>query len=296
MTNQTVNSFTQNYKQPSIRIPADDCIHLFVKHYVGQARGFSWLVSAVLPIHHLNSYRISELEQARIASLKQLFFTLQPGVEGMSQEDIDASARINQKLEPGGVDILPMGVTPQVIDFNSPNANLPDFLKAQLKAVSSGLCLSYASLANDLESINFSSAKYAFNEDITTFQNLQSWFVEHFLNRVYEDWLKYQVDTGRLAIPASKYSKCLSPKWTPKGFRSVNLTETAKAATMLYQLGLASLTQLSSEFLGLDWEETITQISAENKKMESLGVELPALIDILKLEALTQAESNQSTT
>jgi capsid protein len=147
-----------------------------------------------------------------------------------------------------------------------------------------------------LESINFSSAKYAFQEDITTFQNKQSWFCDHFLNRVYEDWLKYQVSTGRLAIPSTKYDKCLSPRWTPKGFRSVNLVETAKSCTMLYQLGLASLTQLSSEFLGLDWSETITQIASENKKMESLDVELPALIDILKLEALTQAESNQSTT
>jgi lambda family phage portal protein len=294
MTNQTVNSFTQNYKQPSIRIPADDCIHLFEKHYVGQSRGFSWLVSAVLPIHHLNSYRISELEQARIASLKQLFFTLQPGVEGMSQEDIDASGRISQKLEPGGVDILPQGVTPQVIDFATPNSAMPDFLKAQLKAVSSGLCLSYSSIANDLESINFSSAKYSFAEDVTTFQNKQQWFIDHFLNRVYEDWLKYQVDSGRLAIPATKYSKCLSPKWTPRGFRSVNLTETAKAATMLYQLGLASLTQLSSEFLGLDWEETITQIASEQQKMETLDVELPALVDILKLEALESSQIESS--
>jgi capsid protein len=154
--------------------------------------------------------------------------------------------------------------------------------------------LSYSSIANDLESINFSSAKYSFAEDVTTFQNKQQWFIDHFLNRVYEDWLKYQVDSGRLAIPATKYSKCLSPKWTPRGFRSVNLTETAKAATMLYQLGLASLTQLSSEFLGLDWEETITQIAAEQQKMESLDVELPALVDILKLEALESSQIESS--
>lgn len=292
VVNPTVNSFTQTYKQPNIRIPADQCFHIFEKHYVGQVRGFPWLVSAVLPIHHLNSYRISELEQARIASLKQLFYTLPAGSEGMSQEDIDAAGRIRTSLEPGGSDILPAGVVPQVIDFNSPNANMPEFVKIQLKAISSGLCLSYSSIANDLESINFSSAKYSFQEDITTYQNKQQWWIDNFLNRVYEDWFKYQVDTGRLGIPSSKQTKGLYVKWTPRGFRSVNLVETAKACTLLRQLGLASLTQLSSEFLGLDWEETITQIAAENEKMEELDVQLDAFIDILKLEALTEVETN----
>jgi lambda family phage portal protein len=164
LINPTVTTFTQSYKQPSIRIPAEDCYHIFEKHYVGQVRGFPWIVSAVLPIHHLNSYRISELEQARIASLKQLFYTMPAGSEGMSQEDIDAAGRINTRLEPGGADILPQGVVPQVIDFNSPNSDMPDFIKAQLKAISSGLCMSYSALANDLESINFSSANYAFAE------------------------------------------------------------------------------------------------------------------------------------
>ena len=294
MQHQTVTTFTQNYKQPSLRIPADQCFHLFEKHYVGQSRGFPWIVSAVLPIHHLNSYRISELEQARIASLKQLFYTLPAGSEGMSQEDIDAAGRINTRLEPGGSDILPAGVVPQVIDFNSPNANMPEFVKVQLKAISSGLCLSYSSIANDLESINFSSAKYSFQEDITTYQNKQQWFIDHFLNRVYEDWFKYQSDTGRLSVPSSKQTKGLYVKWTPRGFRSVNLVETAKAAILLRQLGLASLTQLSAEFLGLDWEETITQIAAENEKLEELDVQLDAFIDVLKLEALTEVETTPS--
>jgi lambda family phage portal protein len=292
LINPTVTTFTQSYKQPSIRIPAEDCYHIFEKHYVGQVRGFPWIVSAVLPIHHLNSYRISELEQARIASLKQLFYTMPAGSEGMSQEDIDAAGRINTRLEPGGADILPQGVVPQVIDFNSPNSDMPDFIKAQLKAISSGLCMSYSALANDLESINFSSAKYAFAEDVTMYQNKQAWFIDHFLGRVYVDWLKYQFDTGRISIPGSKYTKCLDVKWTPRGFKSVNLVETAKAATLLYQLGLASLTQLSAELLGVDFEETITQIAAENKRLEALGIKLPAMIDILKLEALTAAETN----
>ena len=294
LQNPTVNTFTQNYKQPDIRIPAEQCYHLFEKHYVGQCRGYPWIVSAVLAIHHLNSYRISELEQARIASLKQLFYTLPAGSEGMSQEDIDAAGRINTRLEPGGSDILPAGVVPQVIDFNSPNSNMPDFIKSQLKAISSGLCMSYSSIANDLESINFSSAKYAALEDQVMYQNKQSWFISNFVERVYVDWFAYQVETGRLSIPTSKYSKCLDVKFTPRGFKSVNLVETAKAATMLYQLGLASLTQLSAELLGVDFDETITQIAAENKKMEALDIELPVMIDILKLEALTEAETNPS--
>lgn len=278
---------------PSIRIPADQCYHLFERHYVGQVRGFPWIVSAILALHHLNAYRISELEMARVASLKQLYFTIPVGEGGISQEDIDAIGQINTNLTPGGADILPMGATPTVVDFNSPNSNMPDFIKAQLKAAASGLCMSYSAIANDLESINFSSAKYSFLEDQTMFKNKQQWFIDNFLDRVYRDWLKYQLDTNRIPLPANKYSKYCSVKWTPRGFASVNLVETAKSAIMLYQLGIASLSQLSAELLGVDFDETIKSIAEENEKMETLGIKLPVMADILKLEALTQQQENQ---
>jgi capsid protein len=172
---------------------------------------------------------------------------------------------------------------------------MPDFIKAQLKGVSSGLDLSYATLANDLENINFSSAKYATLEDQSMYQNKQHWFIDCFLDRYYRDWLLYQLLTGYIPLPLSKYSKYCRVKWTPRGFKSVNMVETAKAAQLLYGMGLASLTQLSSELLGSDWEETIQTIANENKKLEKLDVKLPALIDILTLEKIAPDNTDSTT-
>jgi|LakMenE18May11ns_1017448.scaffolds.fasta_scaffold9953496_3 lambda family phage portal protein len=280
-----------NGSKPTIRIPAEDCFHIFKKHYFGQIRGVPWIVTAILGLHHIDNYKISELEMARVASLKQLYFTMPANPDGISQEDIDQLGQMNIELKPGAADALPQGVEPKVIDFNSPNANMPDFLRAQLKGIASGLNLSYSSLANDLENINFSSAKYAALADQDAFQNLQVWFVDHFIDRVYRDWLLVQLSSNILSLPFSKYEKYCNVKWTAKGFRGVNLLETAKAAAALYDLGILSLTQISSELFATDWEETVQMIARENKKMDQLGVKLSNKIDILQLE---QIDNNSS--
>lgn len=279
---------------PDIRIAAEDCYHIFEKHYIGQVRGFPWIVNAVIPLHHISMYKLTELENARMASLNQVYYTMPAGVDGITNEDIDQLGHITRELKPAGVNVLPQGADVKAVDWQSPNSNMPDFVRTQLKGVASGLGISYSALANDLENINFSSAKYAALADQTMYQNKQQWFIETFLDRLYRDWLKVQLDfRGHLALPMSKYDKYCKIKWTPRGFKSVNLVETARAALMLNTMGVLSLTQISSEMLGVDWEETVAQMARENKKLESLGIKLPSQVEILKLDLLETNEEAQ---
>lgn len=149
-TIQNTISHIQNVSQqrPDVRIPAEECFHLFEKHYVNQVRGYPWLVSAVINLHHMALYLQSELEQARIASMNQIFFTLPSNPENISDEDIDQAGSINTNLVAGGTQILPLGVDIKTVDFSSPNSDTPEFVKIQLKSIASGLNLSYSALAN----------------------------------------------------------------------------------------------------------------------------------------------------
>jgi capsid protein len=96
-----------------------------------------------------------------------------------------------------------------------------------------------------------------------------------------------------LSLPFSKYEKYCNVKWTAKGFKSVNLVETARSYVMLYNLGILSLQQISSE-IGLDWEETISMVARENKKIEQLGIKLNNNIDVYQLEQNSQVDNNLS--
>ena len=280
--------------QPTIRIPAEQCLHIFEKHYAGQMRGFPWIVTSVLSLHHLNQYKIAELEHARLASANQLFFTAPANPEGLTDEDIDQMGNISVDMVTAQAQILPQGVDIKTADWNSPNANMPDFVKTQLKGIASGLGLSYSTLANDLENINFSSAKYADLQDQATYKNKQQWFIDVFLDRVYCEWLKIQLIRGNLgSLPFSKFEKFCCVKWTCQGFRNVNLSEQAKAFSTLYGLGVMSLTDISGE-LGMDFDDTITQISRENKKLESLGIELIVMKDLYALDVMEDSMKDEN--
>lgn len=280
---------------PTVRIPADQCYHLFEQRYPGQTRGFPWIVTSVLPTHHLNEYKLAELQQARLASANQLFFTAPSSPEGMDEEDLDAMGNINIDLVNAQAQILPQGVDIRLADWNTPNSDMPEFVKTQLKGIASGLCLSYSAIANDLESINFSSAKYADLADQINYKNKQQWFIESFLDRVYRDWLAVQLLNGNLGtMPFSKYDKYCNVKWTPTGFRGVNANEQAKALMVYYSMGVMSLSDVSAE-LGYNLEETIDQIARENKLLDERGIKLLALKDLYALMEEEQQPDEPST-
>jgi lambda family phage portal protein len=273
---------------PDTRILAEDCLHIFEKHYIGQLRGFPWIVSAVLNLHHLDMYKLTELENARLAAANKIFFTAPVDEGGLAEESIEKMGTMHFDHTSAGISSLPQGWDVKSVSWDCPNANMPDFVRTQLKGIAAGMGLSYASVANDLEKVNFSSSKYAALEDQTSFQNKQRWFIDCFVDRVYCDWLKYQLMTNRLNLPFAKYQKYCNVKFTPRGFRSVNLMETARAALILNNMGLASLTQISSEMFGLDWEETLQQLTIENDLLGKAGIKLPSQVDVLKLEMMAE--------
>lgn len=291
-SNNIQNLQNVNIKQPDTRIPADMCFHLFEKHHPNQVRGYPWLVSAVLNLHHLNLYLQSELEQARIASMNQIFFTLPSDSDGMKDEDIDAASNLRVELVSGSSQVLPPGLDVKTVDFSAPNSDTPDFVKVQLKSIASGLNLSYSTLANDLENINFSSAKYADVQDQQFYKSQQKWFIDNFLDPLYRDWLMYQLLTGNIALPMSKYKNYCKVVFSPQGFRSVNLVETAKAALMLNSMGVMSLSKISQEFFGMDWTETVNQIARENKLLDKLDIQLPSMVEVMKLDLIEDAQAN----
>ena len=242
-----------------LRISAEDIIHIYDIKSPKQVRGFSWLVTAILPLHHLQKLNEYELQMARVAILNQVYFKMQKGENWeLGEDEIEAAGMINRDLYPAGVEVLPPGVDVQSVDWDSPNNNLNDFKKNILRDISSGIGVSYNTIASDLESVNYSSARFGFLNDKINYSSKQRWFINIFFKRVYQEWLKMQLLTGKVPYGIAKFDKFKKAKYSGRNWQSIDPIKDANASKIQLALGLTTYSeQLNSQ--GLDFEEVLSE-------------------------------------
>jgi lambda family phage portal protein len=240
------NPNDERHPQERQRIPAEDIIHLYNVERPGRRRGFSWLASAMITLHHINKYREAELEYARIACAKQVFYKMAAADGFIGDEEIDAMQNVSREMPPGAMDMLPPGVDIASVDWESPNSNLAEFQKPVLRGVAASLGVSYHAFASDLESVNYSSARFGARADHHQYQSLQNWFVNNCLSRIYHEWLKVQLMSTNILpqLSTTPYDKCCKVKWTPRGWESIDPQKDSRANIANLAARLTTRTQI----------------------------------------------------
>jgi lambda family phage portal protein len=177
-----------------------------------------------------------------------------------------------QNAEPGTFDILPEGYDFKSFDPAFPDAMVEPFKKAMLRGIASGLGVSYFTLANDLEAVNFSSARAGLLEERNHWMTLQDWLVEHLHIAVYRRWLSMADLVGRLPLsgPTAKYYDI---SFMPRRWQWVDPLKDVQANIEAIKWGLKSRTQVVAE-TGGDLEDIFDQLAAENRLAEEKDVEI----------------------
>lgn len=257
------------------RIPADQIIHLYTSERVSQSRGVPWMYSAMRRLKMLGVYEENELVAAGVAASKMGFFT--QGEDGAQYEgsDEDEEGNLITEAEPGVFETLPPGVKLESWDPEHPTTSFPFFVKAMLRGAASGLGVSYNTLANDGEGINFSTIRHFTLEDRERWKELQTWMIEHLCTEVFEEWLLMSLTTQRIPLPLTKFEKFNSPIWRPRGWRWVDPLKEMKAYAEAVNAGFISAQDVASE-LGMDIEDVYAQLAQEQKLREKYGVTLGA--------------------
>jgi lambda family phage portal protein len=288
-----------NRQNRRIRVPAEDMIHLYQQEAPKQIRGISWFASALINVHHLSLLLSTELQMARLATLKSVVYSISsPEDFQIGPEELDAAAMINRNLAPGEVEILPPGMTAQAIDWDSPNSGLSDITKTILRNISSSLGLNYNSLSQDMESVNYSSARFQALETRENYRSKQRFFIEAFVERVYSEWLSVQFMTGTIPYPFEKYNKFLDVKFTARGWESVDPAKEMSANSTALLLGIKTRSEICQQ-QGRDLEEILQeQIREEQMRVElyaaanlPLPVNNPILVPLAVAEEA--ADSNE---
>ena len=259
-----------------VRIPAEEIIHLYDPERANQTRGVPWASRVMYLLSMLSAYWEAEVAAARHEAERIAFIKEEVGA-GIEPCNISPSAKATE-IQSGPVTYLGLEPGQDIVtpDINHPNTAFPEFSKAMLKGVASGLCVSYASLATDLTEVSYSSIRQGELEQRDHWRETQDLMVSKLCRRVYEAWVPYAVLNGWVSIPQGLTLEDLKRSvWTPRGWDWVDPKNDAEAAEILLRNGLTTKTRLLAE-QGYDLEDTFSELKKEKELAKEMGLEFEA--------------------
>lgn len=260
------------------RVSAADIVHVYCPTRPGQSIGIPWFTCVMQQLEHLGKYQEAELVAARLEACKG--YAIENATpEGWSGETSDNGEQL-QEMTPGmGLNLQP-GQKYISIEPTHPNQAFGDFIKSSLRAVAGGLGVNYNSLANDLESVNYSSMRAGKLEEIEEYKNLQSWLVESLHTPVFEAWLEMALVSGALragngsALPTGKFDKFNAPDWKPRRWPWVDPLKDLQASVLAVEKGFRSRRSIIAE-MGDDIENVFSEQAEDEALAASKDLEFP---------------------
>jgi lambda family phage portal protein len=278
------------------RIPADQIIHRFLREQAAQLRGYPWIAPSGRRLWLIKDFE----EAAAVASsnaAKRVGFFVSPTGEAppgmadqivssvldqakatgkiLSAEEVQALVAVAEKFTttaPGQFDTLPTGYDFRPFQSEYPHVEHGQYIKAALRGISAGLGVSYVSMGNDLESVNYSSARVGILGEREYFKRLQAMLIKDIHTDIFADWLK----AALLAAPAlarvdpARYDQYIAAAtWQPRRWAGIDPLKEAAAAEKNLALRLTSRRRLILE-RGEDPEEVFAEIASEEQQFGPL--------------------------
>jgi lambda family phage portal protein len=193
---------------------------------------------------------------------------------------MDGKTADNEAIEvsvPGMYDTLPEGYDFKPYESKYPDAMMEQFTKSFLRRISSGLNVSYPSLASDPSGVNFSSLRAFAIEERDAWMALQTWFIEHLLTPIYESWLSMALLSGAIKLPsgsplpASKLEKFRAHHWQGRRWQWVDPAKDIKASRDAVKSGVASPQMIAAQN-GVDVEDVLEDIARFEQMAKTAGV------------------------
>lgn len=244
----------------SIRVPAQDIIHIYRSDRPGQIRGVPWAAPVMLNVKDLDDYEDAQLIRQKIAACFTAFIKDMDTGDGLTESEIDDISN----LEPGVIEKLSSG---KDITFANPPTvqNYNEYITQMLHKVATGMGVSYEVLSGDLSQVNFSSARMGwleFQRNIKNWQN--NLIISQFLEETFKYFTELSVLSGmNLAGSTVKY---IAPRR-----EMIDPTKETAALVKGIRGGLHNLNDVLLE-LGKDPEEWIEQRKLDNEALDLAGI------------------------
>ena len=266
-----------NYKRKTRqRLSAENFYLLMRPDRPGQARGITQSASVMSRLKMLAGYEEASLVHARAGACQMGFLKKVLGEGpplGSDDSPFGDTDGPYYDAEPGTIKGLPPGYELQNFNPNEPHTAFSEYVKAVLRAIAAGLGISYFTLANDLEGVNYTSSRTGLLEDREQYKKLQTWLILSLCMPVFEDWLTQSLLMGAVTIdngkplPFSKFDKFNKPFFQGRRWQWVDPLKEVMAINKALENNLTSKRRVMAE-QGNDIEEIYQEISADDDLAE----------------------------
>lgn len=258
----------------TIRIPANDMLHIYRVDRPGQIRGVPWVSSVLLKLRELDQYEDAELVRKKTAALFAGFITEASPEFGAHFGDSPQHDEI--ALEPGMVRRLAPGESIQFSEPSDVGGNYDVWMKQQLRGVAAGMGITYEQLTGDLHGVNYSSIRAGLIEFRRQIECLQHHLIIHQLCQpIAKRWLEFAVLSGNLELPEyfSNPQKYQRIEWNPPGWDWVDPLKDIQAEILSMQHNLKARQDIIAKH-GMDVEDVDNKIAHDKLREQSLGLKL----------------------
>ena len=281
-----------NGKDATIRIPADQIIHIFRNEYPGQRRGIPDFAPIMHKLKMLNGVHEAIVVGWRVAACKVGFivskddseFDVDPG-EDPDFEEADSTPESVFDATPGSFTKLDSSTDIKTFDAKYPDSTYAEGHKTFMRQLSNGLNTSSPTLSNDYSDVNYSSLRQALLEDRTGFRCDQYEFIDDVTRPVFDEWYAWSRDvTQRIQVPLNQLEADPEIVPQPRGWTWVDPLKEVRAQVEANAANLRTRQSIISDNDGGDFEDTVEQLQAEAEElarrnllaaMESDSVEEP---------------------
>lgn len=246
----------------STPIPASEIDHYFIQDEPGQTRGVPWISAAMPNLKHLDGFMEAAVVNARAKALCMGFLESTGDDEADLDEgdDIGADNDTIWNMEAGVIRQTPPGRSFKGFDPGFPDAAMESFVKVVMKAITSSLPGSYASVAGDIENASWSALRNDEMRAKSSWCVVQQLYISMPRKAIYERWLRNallarQIRLGnQVTFGIQDFERLNMPLWIPPVYPSADELKRQNANKLRLEMGTASRQEIIAEE-GKDMED-----------------------------------------
>lgn len=269
----------------SYRIPASEILHIFRASRPGQVRAASWFAPVLLRFKDFDEMEDATLMKQKIAACLAVITT---DVDGSATAIGTADTTTTPELdliEPGAIMNVPPGRSIEVV--RPPQTNDYDkYAQTVLRAIATGLGVSYEDLTGDYTELPFSAARMS---RLRHWARVDDWRWRMLIPQFCDPVWAWAMQTAAIlgAIDGIEYPQA---RWSAPPAPMVDPDKEGLAYQRRIRSGLLTQSEAIRE-LGYDPDELLNEMASDNKKLDELGLVLDS--DPRKM---TQAGQQQGAT
>jgi len=258
------------------RIPAENMIHVFKKHYPYQLRGIPFCAGVAQKFFDIEEYNKAQIVRSKLAAMFGLLLAGGKGGGLLTDSSydaesdntnslgfpVDANGNIIAQMGPGIIGRVAEGVTPHMVTPTAPEGgNYDPFLRHQLRALGAGhdVGLSYTGLTRDSSKTTFAGGRQEENRDFQGYRPFMKLFGLKALSPIFRPWMDTAVLSGALLDGVGTDYE-MRPEfwqrhaWMPGGWsRGINPLQEVNASAKSMELNITTLADECAA-LGRDWK------------------------------------------